>query len=57
MSRVNRPYVGIPSFLRSRICEDLSQLDAAIAVLGVPFDEGSPFMPGSRLAPRALREH
>lgn len=57
MSRVNRPYVGIPSFLRARICEDLSKLDAAIAVLGVPFDEGSPFMPGSRLAPRALREH
>ncbi|RXT51456.1 arginase family protein [Bradyrhizobium betae] len=57
MPRVNRPYVGIPSFLRSRICEDLSMLDAAIAVLGVPFDEGSPFMPGSRLAPRALREH
>jgi len=38
MSRVNRPYVGIPSFLRSRICEDLSKLDAVIAVLGVPFD-------------------
>lgn len=57
MSRVNRPYVGIPSFLRARICEDLSALDAAIAVLGVPFDEGSPFLPGSRFAPRALREH
>ncbi|SFI23534.1 arginase family protein [Bradyrhizobium sp. cf659] len=57
MSRINRPYVGIPSFLRSRICEDVSTLDAAIAVLGVPFDEGSPFLPGSRLAPRALREH
>lgn len=57
MSRVNRPYVGIPSFLRARICEDPSLLDAAIAVLGVPFDEGSPFLPGSRFAPRALREH
>ncbi|WP_342239094.1 arginase family protein [Inquilinus sp. OTU3971] len=57
MSRVNRPYVGIPSFLRARICEDLATLDAAIAVLGVPFDEGSPFLPGSRFAPRALREH
>ena len=57
MSKVNRPYVGIPSFLRSPICDDIGKLDAAIAVLGVPFDEGSPFMPGSRLAPRALREH
>ncbi|MBB4018452.1 agmatinase [Chelatococcus caeni] len=57
MPRVNRPYVGIPSFLRSRIVEDIAGLDAAIAVLGVPFDEGSPFLPGSRLGPRALREH
>ena len=57
MSRVNRPYVGIPTFLRSPLCEDLSAFEAAIAVFGVPFDEGSPYLPGSRMAPRALREH
>lgn len=57
MQRVNRPYVGIPSFLRAPICTDVSALDAAIAVFGVPFDEGSPFFPGSRMAPRTLREH
>lgn len=57
MTRVDRPYVGIPSFLRTPICTDLASLDAAVAVLGVPFDEGSPFLPGSRMAPRALREH
>lgn len=57
MARVNRPYVGIPSFLRAPIVEDLDALTATIAVLGVPFDEGSPFLPGSRLGPRALREH
>src|ERR1700761_8583146 len=57
MPRVNRPYVGIPTFLRAKAVDDIATLDAAIAVLGVPFDEGSPFMPGSRLAPRALREH
>ena len=55
--RVNRPFVGIPTFLRSDICTDLSTLDADIAYLGVPTDEGSPFMAGSRFAPRALREH
>lgn len=49
--------MGIPSFLRSPIRTDLDQLDVAIAVMGVPFDEGSPFLPGSRLGPRALREH
>jgi len=51
------PFVGIPSFLRSRIEADISKLDADIAVLGVPTDEGSPFLPGSRLGPRGIREH
>jgi agmatinase len=54
--RVDRPFVGIPSFLRSRICGDLAQLDADIAIIGVPTDEGSPFMPGSRFGPRGIRE-
>jgi agmatinase len=51
------PFVGISSFLRSPICMDLDQLDADIAILGAPTDEGSPFMPGSRFGPRAIREH
>jgi agmatinase len=55
--RLNRPFVGIPSFLRSDVCTDIGELDADIAVLGVPTDEGSPFMAGSRFGPRALREH
>src|ERR1700683_4560418 len=56
-TRVDRPFVGIPSFLRAPICTDLNKLKAAIAVMGVPFDEGSPSLAGSRLGPRALREH
>src|SRR5882724_12212894 len=56
-TRLDRPFVGIPSFLRSAICTDLDELDAAIAVMGVPFDEGSPYLAGSRMGPRALREH
>jgi agmatinase len=56
-TRVDRPFVGVPSFLRASICTDLDRLDAAIAVMGVPFDEGSPFLAGSRMGPRALREH
>jgi len=55
--RVNRAFVGIPTFLRSVICHDLRTLDADIAVMGVPSDEGSPFMPGSRFGPRGIREH
>ena len=50
-SRWNAPFVGIPSFLRSVIATDLDRLDADIAVMGVPSDEGSPFMPGSRFGP------
>ena len=50
-------FAGIPSFLRAKICTDLDQLDADIAVIGVPTDEGSPFMPGSRFGPRGIREH
>lgn len=57
MRRIDRPYVGIPSFLRSKIVQDVTTLDAMIGVIGVPFDEGSPFLPGSRMGPRAIREH
>ncbi len=55
--RLNKPFVGIPTFLRAPYVEDVSALDADIAVLGVPFDEGSPFLAGSRMGPRAIREH
>jgi agmatinase len=51
------PFVGIPSFLRAPVATDLGALDADIAVMGVPSDEGSPYMPGSRFGPRAVREH
>jgi agmatinase len=51
------PLVGIPTFLRSPLCTNLDELDATVAVVGVPSDEGSPFLPGTRLAPRSLREH
>lgn len=55
--RLNMPFVGIPSFLRSPVVTDLADLDADVAVLGVPTDEGSPFAPGSRFGPRSIREH
>lgn len=54
---LNKAYTGFPSFLRSRICNDVDRLEAAIAILGVPFDEGSPYLPGTRMGPRAIREH
>lgn len=58
MRMVNRPFTGIPSYLRSRIAASPADYAGAkIGVLGVPFDEGSPFLPGSRMGPRAIREH
>jgi agmatinase len=51
------PFAGIPSFLRAPVCEDLKRIDGDVAVLGVPTDEGSPFLPGSRFGPRSIREH
>lgn len=56
-TRLNRGYVGIPTFLRSDYCDDLEKVEAECAILGVPFDEGSPFLPGSRFGPRSIREH
>ncbi|HTW07898.1 MAG TPA: arginase family protein [Acidimicrobiales bacterium] len=55
--RLDVPFVGIPSFLRSKVIGPDEDFVAAVAVLGAPTDEGSPFMPGSRFGPRALREH
>ncbi|HXJ79718.1 MAG TPA: arginase family protein [Candidatus Methylomirabilis sp.] len=55
-ARWDLPYTGLVSFLRSPTCTDLDRLDADIAVLGVPSDEGSPWKPGARFAPRKIRE-
>ena len=55
--RYNPPYGGIPTFLRQDYCDDIATLDADYAILGTPIDEGSPFMGGSRFAPRSIREH
>ncbi len=58
MKSINRAYTGIPSYLRSRIAIDKADYAGAlIGVLGIPFDEGSPFLPGSRMGPRSIREH
>lgn len=53
------PFSGIPTFLRSREIqtkEEFDTIDFDIAVLGVPFDEGMPFIPGTRFGPRSIRE-
>lgn len=49
-------FAGIPSFLRVPVTADLETLDADVAVIGVPTDVGSPYLPGSRMGPRGIRE-
>jgi len=44
----------IATFLRLPHVQDITGLD--IAVLGVPFDGGSTYRPGSRFAPREIRQ-
>ncbi|WMJ84233.1 agmatinase [Oscillospiraceae bacterium LTW-04] len=56
MEHLNLPITGICSFGKYPICTDLSQLDADIAVLGVPVDFAVGYMSGARLAPRRIRE-
>jgi agmatinase len=56
-TRIDRPFVGIPSFLRSPVCAGVEDFSGLVAVMGFPFDEGSPFMPGTRFGPRSMREH
>jgi agmatinase len=48
------PFVGVPTFLRAPLAGSADGSD--FAVLGVPIDEGSPFIPGSRFGPRGIRE-
>ncbi|HEU4401317.1 MAG TPA: agmatinase [Candidatus Polarisedimenticolia bacterium] len=47
---------GLLTFLRAPYVRDLKALDADIAVLGVPFDEGTSSRPGARYGPRQIRE-
>ena len=53
------PYsAGSSSFCRALLVDHLDRLpgDARIAFLGIPFDEGTLYRPGSRFGPRSIRE-
>lgn len=54
---VNLPYVGIASFAKLPIVEDLARVEADVAILGVPWDAGIGFRPGARFGPRGIREY
>ena len=54
--RLGLPVTGVASFLRAPVCADLTNVDADIGFLGVPYDEGSGWITGQRFAPRKIRE-
>lgn len=56
MNKINMPITGIASFAKYPICGDLENLEADIAVLGVPYDTGVGFLSGCRFGPRRIRE-
>ncbi|WP_338469726.1 agmatinase [Niallia sp. XMNu-256] len=53
---LNLPFVGISTFGKYPVCPDLEQLDADVAVIGVPNDMGTQWKSGARMGPRAIRE-
>ncbi|WP_436643147.1 agmatinase [Microbaculum sp. FT89] len=54
--RLNLPFVGHCTFAKSPVCLDWDSIEADVAVLGVPYDMGTQYRPGSRFGPRAIRD-
>ncbi len=50
------PFSGIATFFKAPHDAAPSRDNADVAVIGVPWDEGTTFRSGSRMGPRALRE-
>lgn len=55
--RANLAFTGIPTFCRSPLLSSWEDLSSDIAILGIPFDEGVGFRPGTRFGPRSIREY
>ena len=50
------PHSGIATFCKAAYVPDLEDLEAEVAVLGIPYDGATAMRPGSRQAPRAIRD-
>jgi len=53
---LNLPFTGICSFGKYPICTNLDELDADIAIIGVPYDMGTQWRSGTRFGPRSIRD-
>ncbi len=54
--RLDLPFVGHCSFAKSPICTNWHDIDADVAILGVPNDMGTQWRSGARMGPRSIRE-
>ncbi len=50
------PHTGIATFCKAPYVFEPAEIDADVAVLGIPFDNMASMRPGCRQAPRALRD-
>lgn len=50
------PFAGIATFFKAPFVAEPTSADGDVAVIGVPWDEGTTARPGARYAPRALRD-
>lgn len=53
--RLNLPITGICSFMKKPICTELDELEADMAVLGVPYDMGVQYRSGTNQGPECVR--
>ncbi len=55
--KANLAFSGISTFCRAPHVLPFDDISSTIAVLGIPFDEGVGFRPGTRFGPRSIREY
>lgn len=55
-NKINMPITGIATFAKYPYVDDIDNLNADIAVLGIPYDTGVGFLSGTRFGPRRIRE-
>lgn len=53
---LNLPFTGISTYGKYPVCPDLNELNADVAVIGVPNDMGTQWKSGARMGPRGIRE-
>ncbi|MFD2115142.1 agmatinase [Paenibacillus yanchengensis] len=54
--KLDMPFTGITSFRKYPICNNLDELDADFAIIGVPNDMTTAWRSGARMGPRSIRE-